>query len=158
LGGADPRLATAQNVTPLMAAAGLGFWDGEPRRRAGSPRAVKLTIEARQRHQRRRRPTFGGPPLEAGDMNLHCPPAESGRFSRGHALGQHRAPRTALRGANSIVNFLVEKGATLDVRNSAGFTPLVVAEGVFVANTVKTWDSTAALIRQLMETQQANRR
>jgi hypothetical protein len=29
---------------------------------------------------------------------------------------------------------------------------------VFVANTVKTWDSTAALIRQLMATQQPNRR
>jgi hypothetical protein len=27
--GADPRLTTVQNVTPLMAAAGLGTWTGE---------------------------------------------------------------------------------------------------------------------------------
>ena len=49
--GADPRLATVQNVTPLMAAAGLGFWDGEsPGPESGVPEsqaleAVKLAIE-----------------------------------------------------------------------------------------------------------------
>ena len=49
--GADPNIPTVQNVTPLMAAAGLGFWDGEsPGPESGIPEsqaleAVKLCIE-----------------------------------------------------------------------------------------------------------------
>jgi len=158
-GGADPRLATTQNVTPLMAAAGLGFWDGEsPGAEQEALEAVKLTIELG--NDINAVATFGGPPLEAGDMNLRTahPQNLAGSVGDMRWSGSTALHGAALRGANSIVSFLVEKGATLDVRNSAGFTPLVVAEGVFVANTVKTWDSTAALIRQLMEAQQANRR
>src|SRR5262249_29824303 len=49
--GADPTIATVQKVTPMMAAAGLGFWDGEsPGPESGVPEsqaleAVKLTLE-----------------------------------------------------------------------------------------------------------------
>src|SRR5205823_7171826 len=36
--GADPRIPTVQKVTPRMAAAGLGFWDGEsPGAQSGVP-------------------------------------------------------------------------------------------------------------------------
>src|SRR5262249_2072970 len=51
--GADPKIPTIQNVTPLMAAAGLGFWDGEsPGPESGVPEgqsleAVKLAGELR---------------------------------------------------------------------------------------------------------------
>jgi uncharacterized protein len=158
-GGADPRLATAQNVTPLMAAAGLGFWDGEsPSAEQEALEAVKLTVELG--NDINAVANFGGPPLEAGDMNLRTahPQNLAGSVGDMRWSGSTALHGAALRGANSIVSFLVGKGATLDVRNSAGFTPLIVAEGVFVANTVKTWDSTAALIRQLMATEQANRR
>ena len=41
--GADPLTPTAQGVTPLMAAAGLGFWDGEsPGPLNGTPEQVRL--------------------------------------------------------------------------------------------------------------------
>jgi len=156
---ADPRLPTIQNVTPLMAAAGLGFWDGEsPGAEQEALEAVKLAIELG--NDVNAVADFGGPPLETGNMNLRTAHPQS----LAHAVGDMRWSGStalhgaALRGANSIVTFLAEKGASLDVRNTAGFTPLIVAEGVFVANTVKTWDSTAALIRQLLEAQQANRR
>jgi hypothetical protein len=56
----------------------------------------------------------------------------------------------ALRGANTIVQFLVTKGARLDAKNTLGWTPLTIAEGVFAANTVKGQPSTAALLHQLM--------
>ena len=55
----------------------------------------------------------------------------------------------ALRGADSIVKFLVEKGARVDARNKLGWTPLTVANGVFVANTEKRWPSTVALLQEL---------
>jgi ankyrin repeat protein len=156
--GADPRLATAQNVTPLMAAAGLGFWDGEsPGTESDALEAVKLAIELG--NDVNAVADFGGPPLDAGGMNLRTAHPQNldhfvgdMRWSGSTAL--HGA---ALRGANSIVKFLVERGARLDIRNNAGFTPLVVAEGVFVANTVKTWEATAALIRQLMTADRGSR-
>ncbi len=55
----------------------------------------------------------------------------------------------ALRGADSIVRFLVEKGARVDAPNKLGWTPLTVANGVFVANTEKRWPSTVALLQDL---------
>ena len=40
--GADPKIPTAQGVTPFMAAAGLGFWQGEsPGPNNGVPRAPR---------------------------------------------------------------------------------------------------------------------
>src|SRR5262249_8360229 len=38
------------------------------------------------------------------------------------------------RGADSIVTFLIDKGAKLDVRNEVGWTPWTIANGVFYGN------------------------
>jgi ankyrin repeat protein len=120
--GADPRMPTVQGVTPLMAAAGLGFWDGEsPGPLTGVADAEAIDVV---------------PPKESlGDM----------RWTRSTAL--HGA---AMRGANGIVQFLVDHGAKLDAKNTVGWTPLMCAEGIFVANTLKDWPETVALIRKLM--------
>jgi hypothetical protein len=56
-----------------------------------------------------------------------------------------------MRGANQIVQLLVENGAKLDARNTVGWTPLMCAEGVFVANTEKDWPETVKLITKLMK-------
>jgi hypothetical protein len=69
----------------------------------------------------------------------------------------------AHRGANAIVQLLVEKGARLDAKLTKngpmrggslawkeGWTPLTIAEGVFYAGTFKRQLETAALLRQLM--------
>jgi hypothetical protein len=55
----------------------------------------------------------------------------------------------ALRGADSIVRYLVENGAKVDARNGLGWTPLMIADGIFVANTEKRWPTTVALLQEL---------
>ena len=165
--GADPKLATVQKVTPLMAAAGLGFWDGEsPGPESGVPEsqaleAVKLTVELG--NDVHAVTDFGNTPLE-GDpaallhrhpLNLASFPDDAlGDMRWGGSTALHGA---ALRGADSIVRYLVQQGARIDVRNRLGWTPLNIAEGVFVANTEKAWPSTIALLRSLQPgTQAAN--
>jgi ankyrin repeat protein len=170
--GADPKINTVQNVTPLMAAAGLGFWDGEsPGPLTGVPEtehveAVRILIDLGL--DVNAVTDFGGPAI-IGD---------AGTLLRRHPLnlqeydGSHDAPLTevppklslgdlrwngstalhgaAMRGSNAIVQLLVERGARLDVRNTVGWTPLMCAEGVFVANTEKDWPETVELLRRLM--------
>ena len=171
--GADPRMPTVQGVTPLMAAAGLGFWDGEsPGPLTGVPEsesieAVKLTLELG--NDVNAVADFGGPALEG----------DGGTLIRRHPLnfmkydGPHDAPLdvvppkeslgdmrwtgstalhgAAMRGSNALVRFLVDHGAQIDARNTLGWTPLMCAEGIFVANTLKDWPETVELIRTLMK-------
>jgi ankyrin repeat protein len=170
--GADPKIPTVQNITPLMAAAGLGFWDGEsPGPLTGVPEkehveAVKMLIGLGL--DVNAVAEFGGPQL-TGDpgalLRKHpdnfleydgsheapldvVPPKESlgdMRWNRSTAL--HGA---AMRGANEIIQILVDHGAKLDAKNVLGWTPLMCAEGVFVANTEKDWPETVKLITKLM--------
>jgi ankyrin repeat protein len=105
--GADPSIPTEEGATVLMAAAGVGIWHvGE---NAGTNEealeAVKLAIEA-------------GNDVNAVDAN-----------------GDTALHGAAHRGANDIVTVLVEKGAKLDVPNKNGWTPYIIADGVFYPNT-----------------------
>jgi ankyrin repeat protein len=121
--GADPKLATVENVTALMAASGVGVYNageyGGTNKEALE--AVKLAFE-------------GGIDVNAIDAN-----------------GNTALHGVALRGANEVARFLAERGARLDLKNSDGFTPLRIADGVFVTGTVKRQPETAALLRQLMK-------
>jgi ankyrin repeat protein len=157
--GADPLASTVQKVTPLMAAAGLGFWDGEsPGPESGVPEsraleAVKIALEAG--NDVHAVTDFGPTPIEGdGATLLHRHPLNLSKFGEG-ALGDMRwggstaLHGAALRGADSIVRFLVEKGARVNAKNNLGWTPLMVAQGVFVANTEKAWPSTIALLKEL---------
>jgi hypothetical protein len=87
-------------------------------------------------------------------MLLHRHPLNLRDFGDG-ALGDMRwggsaaLHGAAIRGADSIVRFLVEHGAKVDAKNNLGWTPLTIAQGVFVANTEKTWPSTIVLLREL---------
>ena len=164
--GADPRLPTVQNVTPLMAAAGLGFWDGEsPGPESGVPEsqaleAVTLTVALGNLVDAVT--DFGPTPIE-GDpaVLLHRHPLNLTSFPD-EALGDMRwGGSTALhgaasRGADTIVRYLVEQGARVDARNRLGWTPRTVAEGVFVANTEKAWPSTIALLKAMESKPQAS--
>jgi uncharacterized protein len=171
--GADPKMPTVQGITPLMAAAGLGFWDGEsPGPLTGVPEsealdAVNLTIALG--NDVNAVPMFGGPALEGDGGTLirrhplnflkydapHdapldvVPPKESlGDMRWNGSTALHGA---AMRGSNALVQFLVDHGAKLDARNTLGWTPLMCAEGIFVANTLKYWPETVELIRTLMK-------
>jgi ankyrin repeat protein len=128
--GADPSLATVDGTTPLMAAAGVGIWQlGES---AGTNdevfEAVKLCHEL-------------GNDVNVVDVN-----------------GYTALHGAAHRGANEIVRFLVERGARLDVVNKIGWTPYLIADGVFYPNTYNRRLETAALLLKLGANPHAGKR
>ncbi len=99
--GADPRLTTNDGVTALMAAAGVGLADDRlPGEAKGALEAVKMLVGMGE------------------DVNA---------VSRDCAwTALHGA---AYVGANDIIQYLVEKGAKLDVQDEMGQTPLTIAVG-----------------------------
>jgi ankyrin repeat protein len=119
--GADPKLTTKEGNTALMFAAGVGYRDKNTR---GSESEA----------------------LEALKVAL----AQGLDLNQANAKGETALHGAALRGADSIVQFLVEHGAQLDAKTKQGFTPLDVAMGKnsFAALPVPH-DSTVALIRKL---------
>jgi ankyrin repeat protein len=120
--GADPTLMTAEKVTPLEAAAGVGVYrvSESPGSNEEAFEAVKLAYE-----------------LGSRDVNW---------VDNNGNTAMHGA---ALRGANPIVQFLFDKGAKLDVVNKIGWTPLTIAEGVFYPDVFKTEVQTEALLLKL---------
>lgn len=119
--GADPKLATKEGNTALLFAAGVGYRDKNTR----------------------------GTEAEAVEAVQVC-------LDRGMDINQKNSrEETALhgaagRGADAIVQFLVEHGAKLDAKSKQGFTPLDYALGKNVlAQLPVPHDSTAALIKKL---------
>ena len=159
--GADPLVGTVQNVTPLMAAAGLGSWEGE------SPGPLSGTTEAERLEAVKLAYELGGdvnavtdfgdvPIVGNGVDLLRRYPDNLEEFPE-TALGDMRwGGSTALHGAvtassqHSIIRFLLEKGAKLDARNKLGWTPLMMAEGMVCGSLQKSWPETAELVRKLM--------
>jgi ankyrin repeat protein len=120
--GADPKLTANDGTTALMAAAGIGYWPAEsPGSEAEALEAVKICI------------------AQGIDVNA----ANRGGFTALHGA--------AVRGANSIVQLLYDKGAKLDARTKKEkWMALNIADGVFLANTYKATPETAAYLRKLM--------
>jgi ankyrin repeat protein len=120
--GADPLIAMDDDTTPLMMAAGYGRTIGESRvTEANALEAVKLALEL------------------GADINAS------------NDVGETALHGAAYQGRNSVVQFLVEKGANLNAKTLAGNTPLVVAEGgVYHSGGYHPHPSTAELIRKLM--------
>ena len=158
--GADPLTPTGQRVTPLMAAAGLGFWDGEsPGPLNGTPERVRLeAVKATLAfgNDLHAVTDFGDTELEGDgvDLLLRHPlnllemdaQRDRGDMRWGGCTALHGA---AMMGSNLIVQYLIDQGADVNARNNIGWTPRMVAEGVFVANTEKAWPETVALLREL---------
>jgi len=158
--GADPKLATKFGITPLMAAAGLDYWEGEaPGPFAGVSEAerleaLKLALDLG--NDVNARADFGDYKM-AGDPQytlLYYPLNMEELTDLG--MGDPRwSGSTALIGAivsgqPSLVQFLVDHGAQLDMKTKLGWTPLMVAEGVFFANAKKEYPAAAAIIRKTM--------
>ena len=158
--GADPLTPTDQGVTPLMAAAGVGFWDGEsPGPLNGTPdtvrlEAVKLTIELG--NELTAVTEFGDTIIEGVGVELLLrhplnlleldAQRDRGDMRWNGCTALHGA---AMMGSNLIVQYLLDQGADINARNTLGWTPLMIAEGVFVANTEKAWPETVVLLREL---------
>lgn len=103
--GADANIATNGGTTPLMAAAGVNWTVAQTydEGEASLLEAVKLAQSL------------------GNDINAQ------------NVLGIRAIHGAANRGANSIVRYLVEQGADLDAKDKSGRTPLVWAQGVFLA-------------------------
>ena len=123
--GADASLTTNRGTTALMAAAGVGIWaPGEnPGTHEEALAAVTLALEA-----------GGG---KVNDIDQDGETALHGAVYRG--------------GAIPVIQFLIDKGAMLDVKNKRGWTPVVVADGVEYTPTVlKRYPEAAALLRKTL--------
>jgi uncharacterized protein len=125
--GADPRLPNEDNTTPLMVAAGVGTQNpGEdPGTEPEVLEAVKVALEL-------------GNDLNAVDNN-----------------GETAMHGAALKHVPSVVRYLAERGARMDVWNrpdKSGWTPLKIAEGVQRGMNIISSPVTAAAIREVMET------
>jgi ankyrin len=120
--GADPKLANKDGLTALLVAAGVSWADKIRSTDDNALEAVKICVE------------------QGLDVNAVTDRGET-------AL--HGA---ALRGANNIVTYLVEKGGKLDVKNKQGFTPLDTASGKggLAGTTRDPRPATIALIKELM--------
>ena len=121
--GADPKIPTFAGTTALMAAAGVN-WVVDQTYDEGPKallEAVKICYE------------LG---MSVNDVN---------------SMGITAVMGAANRGSDDIIQFLVEKGARLDVKDNEGRTPLTWAEGVFLAtHPAKPKPSSIALIKKLM--------
>jgi ankyrin repeat protein len=128
--GADPRLATYSNNTPVMVAAGVGFVEGSRRYRSehDALEAVKEAVAA------------------GGDVNAT------------NANGQTALHGAVYRAATSIIQYLVESGAKMDFPDELDRTPLKLAEDGFnqVASLIRR-DPAAALLKKLGATASPSR-
>ena len=119
--GADPKINTGVNITPLMAAAGIAWASNQERASEEQVlEAVKMLVEE-----------------QGADVNFVADTGET---------AMHAA---AYRGANIVVQYLFDKGAKLDVVDKSGRTPLTIAEGVEYGNSFAAMPQTAELLRKL---------
>jgi uncharacterized protein len=120
--GADANLATDNGTTPLMAAAGVN-WTVSQTYDEGSDallEAVKLAFS------------------QGNDVNAQ------------NRMGLRAIHGAANRGSDQIIRFLVEKGAAIDTPDKEGRTPVVWAQGVFLAtHPPVAKPTTLALLKEL---------
>ena len=120
--GADPRSPNSQGTTPLMAAAGVGMRGYSPVSERTALQAVELCVAL------------------GNDVNAADAAGET-------AL--HGTAYRGLSGSETIIRFLVDQGAELNVKNSLGWTPLAIAEGIYFGASDTRSDTMAALFRGL---------
>ncbi len=157
--GADPKIPTLQNITPLMAAAGLGTWEGEtPGPFTGCPEserleAVKLALELGNDIDAHA--DFGDFVMEGGTeytllyypTNFDKLPPNAGDLRWSGSTALHGA---VVSGQPSIVQFLIDHGAKIDATNKLGWTPLMLAQGAFYANARKEFPPAAEILRKAL--------
>ncbi len=121
--GADPNIATEEGTTPLMAAAGINWVVAQTYTESDAAilDAVKLCLEL------------------GADVN------------HANSMGLTAVHGAANRGTDSVIQFLADHGAKLDIKDKEGRTPYVWAEGVFLATNAPIAKPTSmALIKKLL--------
>jgi len=163
-GGADGTIPTYAGITPLMAAAGLDYWEGEaPGPFAGLSEAERLEavkLAVASGNDVNAQANFGDYQMvgEPEYTRLYYPRNIDDLLELG--VGDPRwSGSTPLIGAvisgqPSIVQYLLDHGARPDVKTKLGWTPLTVAEGVFFANAKKEYPVAAQMIRKALASPQ----
>ena len=124
--GADANIRSAENTTPLMVAAGLDIWN--PGEDGG---------------------TFSGQEEEVLEAVTMC--VELGNdVNAQNDLMETALHGAAFRGANIVVDYLVEQGAKLDAREVNGWIPWAIANGFSYSDFYKAQKHTAALLAEYM--------
>ena len=150
--GANPRTPTMKGITPLMAAAGVGYYNGH------SPGPAWGVTDAEVLEALELTWDLGNDIHAVTDEEMIPPEVSDPAWALDHPTGQFDlrwGRSTALHGAVlresvPLVRFLVEKGARLDSRNQLGWTPLSVAMGLFTGGTFRQYPETADVLRELM--------
>jgi ankyrin repeat protein len=120
--GADPNMTTLAGTTALMAAAGVNWTVAQTYTvsKEALLEAIKICLD------------------RGADVNAV------------NSMGLTAVMGAANRGSDEIIQFLVEKGARLDVKDATGRTPISWAEGVFLASVgAERKPSTVALLQKL---------
>ncbi len=100
---ADASIASADHTTPLMMAAGVGWSDGQSHgSTADAPEAIQICLE------------------HGADVNA----VNDDGYTALHGA--------SFRGAVSVVELLVAKGARMDIKNKEGRMPINMAEGMHI--------------------------
>jgi len=121
--GANPKMKTADDVNAVMLAAGISYRDGKTRgTEAESLEAIKLLLDL--------------------GVDLHAVSTKAGETAMHGAAG---------RGADLIVQFLADRGASVNVKDKQGRTPLDVTggTGASVTGIRSPHESTAQLLSKL---------
>jgi ankyrin repeat protein len=155
--GADPKMPNILGVTPLITASGLDYWEGEAPgpftgvTEAERIEAVKLALELG--NDINAHADFGDYKME-GDpqyLLLYYPLNMSELIDK--VQGDPRwSGSTALHAAvvsnqPGIVKFLIDRGADINSRTKLGWTPLMMAQGIFFANARKDYPAAAAILK-----------
>jgi len=161
--GADGKIPSIHGVTPLMAAAGLDYYEGEtPGPYTGVPEAerleaLKLALQVGQNINAVT--DFGNYQMEGtAEFTLKTYPTNIDKLVD-LGIGDPRFNgMTALHGAIisnqlSILQYLIDQGAKLDAKNQLGWTPLMMTKGVFMANAYKEFPNAAKILRESMAKQ-----
>ncbi|MCU1338251.1 MAG: ankyrin repeat protein [Bryobacterales bacterium] len=121
--GANPKMKTADDVTAVMMSAGISYRDGKTRgTEAESVEALKMLLDL--------------------GIDVNAVSARSGETAMHGAAG---------RGADLIVQFLADHGASVNAKDKQGRTPIDSASGVgaTVGGVRSPHDSTVALLTKL---------
>jgi ankyrin repeat protein len=156
--GADPKMPNSLGVTPLIAASGLDYWEGEAPgpftgcSEAERLEAVKLALDLG--NDINAHADFGDYKME-GDpkyLLLYYPLNMSELIDKvqGDPRWSGSTPLHAAVVSNQpgIVKYLIERGADINAKTKLGWTPLDMAGGIFFANAKKEYAAAAEILRQ----------
>ena len=165
--GADATVPNIAGVTPLMAAAGLDYYEGETAGPlVGVPEderlaAVQLAHELG--NDINAKTNFGDyTMLGSAEFTLLTYPQNFDELAD-LGVGDPRFDgMTALHGSiiskqPSIVRYLIDHGADVLATNDLGWTPLMMAQGFFLANEKKEFQAAADMLLDAMPVQAAPR-